>query len=198
MGSIHKHFIQEFTQIVKAKSFLVPDPIRVKFWKKRLKSLGNGPYIGISWKSSNMSSERLPNYSSISEWSQILTIPNITFINLQSINFADDLIKIQNEIGVKVNNFDDLDQFNNLADVAALCTALDMVVSNHGTLPLISVGVGTPTKLANWRQSPWNNILNNPVGSSVDIFERDTLEPWDNVFNLIAEDIIKLIENWSS
>jgi len=198
MGSIHKYFIQEFVQIVKAKSFLVPDPIRIKFWKKRLKSLGNGPYIGISWKSSNMSSERLPNYSSISEWSQILTIPNIIFINLQSKNFADDLIKVQNEIGVKINNFDDLDQFNNIADVAALCTALDMVVSNHGTLPLISVGVGTLTKLANWRQSPWNNILNNPVGSSVDIFERDTLEPWDNVFNLIGEDIIKLTENWSS
>ena len=198
MGSIHKYFIQEFVQIVKAKSFLVPDPIRVNFWKKHLKSLGNGPYIGISWKSSNMSSERLPNYSSISEWSQILTIPNITFINLQSKNFADDLIKVQNEIGVKINNFDDLDQFNNIADVAALCTALDMVVSNHGTLPLISVGVGTLTKLANWRQSPWNNILNNPVGSSVDIFERDTLEPWDNVFNLIREDIIKLTENWSS
>ena len=145
-----------------------------------------------------MSSERLPNYSSISEWSQILTIPNITFINLQSKNFADDLIKVQNEIGVKINNFDDLDQFNDIADVAALCTALDMVVSNHGTLPLISVGVGTPTKLANWRQSPWNNILNNPIGSSLDIFERDTLEPWDNVFNLIGEDIIKLTENWSS
>ena len=155
------------------------------------------PYVGIGWKSSNMSSERLPNYSSISEWSQILTIPNITFINLQSKNFADDLIKVQNEIGVKINNFDDLDQFNNIADVAALCTALDMVVSNHGTLPLISVGVGTLTKLANWRQSPWNNILNNPVGSSVDIFERDTLEPWDNVFRLIKEDIINITKIWS-
>ena len=198
MGSLYRHFLSEITQNTKPKAYLIPDPDRVNYWRERLNSLGKGPYVGISWKSSNMSSERLPNYSSISEWSQILTIPNITFINLQSKNFADDLIKVQNEIGVKINNFDDLDQFNNIADVAALCTALDMVVSNHGTLPLISVGVGTLTKLANWRQSPWNNILNNPVGSSVDIFERDTLEPWDNVFNLIGEDIIKLTENWSS
>ena len=66
-----------------------------------------------------------------------------------------------------------------------------MVVSNKTTVPLISVGVGTVTKLANWRQSPWNNILNNPVGSSVEIFERDVLEPWDNVFKSIADDISK-------
>ena len=64
---------------------------------------------------------------------------------------------------------------------------MDMVISNHGTVPLISGGVGTVTKLANWRQSSWNNILHNPVGPSVDIFERDTLEPWDNVFKLIAQ-----------
>ena len=72
---------------------------------------------------------------------------------------------------------------------------MDMVICNHGTVPLISGGVGTVTKLANWRQSPWNNILNNPVGPSVDIFERDTLEPWDNVFSSIAEDILKIKNN---
>ena len=76
--------------------------------------------------------------------------------------------------------------------MAALSTALDIVVSTKTTVPLISAGVGTSTKLANWRQSAWNNILLNPVSSSIDMFERDTLEPWDNVFNLIAKDILKL------
>ena len=59
-------------------------------------------------------------------------------------------------------------------------------------MPLISGGVGSITKLANWRQSAWNNILLNPVGPSIDIYERDTLEPWENVFSYIAEDILKL------
>ena len=65
-------------------------------------------------------------------------------------------------------------------------------------MPLISGGVGTPTKLANWQQSSWNTILNNPVGPSIDIYTRNTWETWDNVFNLIKEDIIKLNKNWSS
>ena len=57
-----------------------------------------------------------------------------------------------------------MDHFNNIDDVAALCAALDMVVSTKTTVPLISTAVGTSTKLANWRQSSWNNILLNPRG----------------------------------
>ena len=186
MGSLYRCFLQDILKIQKPKAFLVPDPVRVKYWRGRLKSLGNGPYVGISWKSSDMSTIRIPNYSSISEWSPILTIPDVTFINLQSKDFEDDLKEIEDEFGVKVHNFDDLDQFNNIDDVAALCSALDMVVSNKTTTPLISAGVGTLTKLANWRQSAWNNILLNPPGPLVDIFERNTWEPWDNIFKSIG------------
>ena len=198
MGSLYKHFIDQIIENDKPDSYLVPDPDRVNYWRDRLNSLGKGPYIGISWKSSNMSVERLPNYSSISEWSEILSIPNVTFINLQSKDFEDDLSKVREELGVTVHNFDDLDQWNNIDDVAALCTAIDIVICNHGTVPLISGGVGTATKLANWRQSSWNNILHNPVGPSIDIFERDTLEPWDKVFSSIAEDILKIKKLGSS
>ena len=77
-------------------------------------------------------------------------------------------------------------------DVAALSAALDIVVSIKNTVPIISAGTGTLTKLVTWRQSPWNNILFNPAGPLVDIFERNTWEPWSNVFSLIAEDILKL------
>ena len=190
MGSLYKHFLDDIIKNPKPDAYLVPDPGRVNFWKDRLQSLGNGPYIGIAWKSSKMLHERLPNYSSLSEWSPVLSIPEVTFINLQYKDHADDLAKVKDEFGVTVHNFEDLDQWNNIDDVAALCAALDMVTTNHGTVPLISAAVGTSTKLANWKQSPWNTILNNPRGPSVDIFERNTWEPWDNVLNLIRDEIL--------
>ena len=65
-------------------------------------------------------------------------------------------------------------------------------MSNKITVPLISAGVGTLTKLVNWRQSPWNNVLLNPISSSVDIFERNTWESWNKVFCLIAEDVLRI------
>ena len=118
-------------------------------------------------------------------------MPDVTFINLQYVDFAEDLNQIKNDLGVTVHNFDDLDHFNNIDDVAALCTALDMVVSTKTTVPLISSAVGTSTKLANWKQSPWNNVLLNPHGPSIDVFERNTWEPWEDVFKLITKDILK-------
>ena len=198
MGSLYKHFIPEISQNTKPDAFLTPDPVRIKFWRKRLESLGNGPFIGVSWKSSNISPQRLPNYAPLSEWSPIFTIPGVTLVSLQYTDFHDDLTEIKNKFGVSVHNFDDLDHYNNLEDVAALCAALDLVVSTTSTVPLISAGVGTVTKLASWRQSSWNNILFNPVGPSVNIFEKDLWEPWSNVFNAIAKDIHLMTEDENS
>jgi tetratricopeptide (TPR) repeat protein len=192
MGSLYKHFIDKIMQNPKPDAFLVPDPERVNFWRERLNSLGEGPYIGISWKSSVVSAYRRQHYATISEWSPVLTIPDVTFINLQYTDYANDIAQVQDEFGVKVHNFEDLDQYNDIDDVAALCAALDMVVSTKVAPPFISSAVGTPTKIANWRQSSYNNILTNPVTSSYDMFDRDTWETWDNVFNLIADDIFKL------
>ena len=192
MGSLYKHYLNEIIHNPKPKAFLVPNLVRVNYWKKRLKSLGKGPYIGISWKSSVDTAYRLQHYPPISEWSPVLTVPDVTFINLQYVNFENDLKTVKDEFGVKIHHFDDLDQYNNVDDVAALCAALDVVASTKVTPPFISSGVGTQTIIANWKQSAYNNFLNNPVTSSFEMHDRNLWETWDNVFNSIAENIIKL------
>tara|TARA_B110000285_G_scaffold201867_1_gene236800 strand:- start:214 stop:813 length:600 start_codon:yes stop_codon:yes gene_type:complete len=191
MGSLFRHFIPEISKNFKPDAFLLPDPSRVNFWKKRLNSLGSGPYVGVSWKSPLMRPARLPNYTQVSDWAPVLALPDVTFINLQSSEFRDDLATIQDEFGVTVHNFEDLDHYDNLDDVAALSAALDIVVSVSTAVSAIAAGVGTSTKLVAWRQSAWNNLLLAPRGPSVDVFERNTWEPWDEVFNDIAKDIAK-------
>ena len=191
MGSLYKNFMEEVFINKKVNAYLVPDPEKSCILERTPKVSWKRTFIGISWKSIIMTPDRLPNYATISEWSPILTIPNATFINLQPKDFEEDLIKVKDELGVTVHNFDDIDHFNDIDDVAALCSALDMVVSNKTTVPLISAGVGTSTKLANWRQSSWNNPLLNPKGPSVDIYERDTWDTWENVFYLIKKNILE-------
>ena len=190
MGSLYRYFIHEIEANDKMFPHLMPDPLRVEYWRERLISLGKGPYIGISWKSSDTSGNRTNNYSPLSEWSSILNIPNVTFINLQYSDYSNDLIKIKDEFGVTVHNFNDLDHFNNIDDVAALCSALDMVVSIQNSVPLISSAVGKPTKVATWKQSSSNNILLNPLSTTADIYERNTEESWNYIFNKIAKNII--------
>ena len=57
---------------------------------------------------------------------------------------------------------------------------------------MISVGVGTPTSITNWQHSNYNTTLTNPASSSLEMFHKDTWEPWDNVFELIAEVVYRI------
>ena len=192
MGSLYKHFIDEIMENGMASSYLVADPDRVKFWRDRLHSVGKGPYIGVCWKSSVKSAYRLQHYPPMSEWAPVFKVPDVTFINLQYKDYEDDIAQVQDELGVTIHNLDDIDQYGDIDEVAALCCALDMVVSTKATPPMISAGVGIPTKIANWRQSNYNNILNNPQSISLEMIHRDTWETWDKVFKSIADDILKL------
>ena len=44
---------------------------------------------------------------------------------IQSGDFRNDLCSVENNFGIKVHNFDDLDHFDDLDNVAALCGVLD-------------------------------------------------------------------------
>ena len=189
IGSLFKHFISEISSRKTVDAFLVPDPLRVEYWRKRLAALGNGHFVGISWKSPMITPRRLPNYTEPIDWKPVLSLPGKTFINLQSKNFDEDILKIKDNFGVTIHNFEDIDHYDNLDDVAALGAALDICISVSTTVSTITAAVGTPTKMLHWRQSSWNNILNTPPGPNVDVFERNTWETWEEAFKSIAMDI---------
>ena len=106
---------------------------------------------------------------------------------MQSKNFTEDILKIKNDFGVTVHNFDDLDHYDDLDDVAALAAALDICISVSTAVSTITAAVGTPTKMLHWRQSSWNNILNTPPGPNVCVFERSTWETWKEAFEAITK-----------
>ena len=183
MGSLFRSL--RTAPISTVPAFLVPDPERVAFWKHRLVDLGPGPYIGISWKSPLITPARSPNYTSINEWAPLFALP-ARFINLQCGEADEDLARAERELGITVHNFDDLDLFDGLDDVAALSAALDLSISVSAAPSAITAGVGTPTWVIAWQQSPWNNFLLAPRGPDVTRFERNTGETWDAVFAAMA------------
>jgi tetratricopeptide (TPR) repeat protein len=189
IGSLCRQFLPEIERRECRDAYLIPDIDRVRFWRDRLKTLGSGPYIGIGWKSSNMKIERMPNYASIDEWAVLLKWEGLTFVNLQYSDFMPDIDKMRDELGIKVHNFDDLDLLDDIDDVAALCAALDHVVSTTSAIPYISAGVGTSTMLASWKQSAWSSHLFYPSGACVKKFHRNIWESWDHVFHQIHTEI---------
>lgn len=174
-------------------AFLVADPDRIAFWKKRLADLGPGPYVGISWKSPVVNPDRSSNYTRIEEWSPLFALP-AQFINLQCGDTGDDLAWAERQTGVTVHDFDDIDLFNDLDDVAALIAALDLGIAVNTAVAKISAAIGTPTWVIAWRQSPWSNFLLSPRGPEVTRFERDTGESWNAVFASMAGQLRNMTE----
>ena len=56
----------------------------------------------------------------MSEWA-LFKVPDVTFINLQYTDYEDDIAQVQDELGVTIHNLEDIDQYGDIDEVAALC-----------------------------------------------------------------------------
>ena len=152
MGSLYRHLRPDLAAAAEPKAYLVPDPDRIAFWKARLAALGPGPFVGISWKSPLITPTRSPNYTRMGDWKPVFG-KQAQFVNLQCRDYRDDLAEAKREFGVTVHDFEDLDLYDDLDDVAALAGALDVAISVHTCVSAITAGVGTPTWRIAWRKN---------------------------------------------
>ncbi len=90
-----------------------------------------------------MTGKRAKFYTPIQQWGPVLASPNFTFVNLQYGDCASDIAEAKARFGTTIHNFEDLDIRNNLDDNAALCSALDMVISSPNAAAQIAGSVGT-------------------------------------------------------
>ncbi len=167
-------------------AFITADRNRIDFWENRLRELGPGTKVGISWSSPHMTPKRAPNYTDLAEWAPILETPGMTFINLQCMNYEDDLKTAQKSLGVTIHDFEYLDLFHDIEGIAGLTTTLDLVISVATGVAPIAAALGTKVWQLTWRQSPWSNFLLSPRGPDVTYFYRDTLDSWDDVIAEVA------------
>ena len=107
-------------------------------------------------------------------------------MNLQSTDYRDDITYFKEHFGYEIIHFDQLDLFDDLADVAALSQALDCNISVATAAATISAAVGTQTIIPTWKQSSWNNILFNSRGPAIDILLKNTSDSWGPVFEEVA------------
>ena len=118
--------------------YIIPKKERVEYWINKLRKNTQKICVGISWKSPVMTTKRLNNYADLLFWKPLLQNKNYKFFNLQSSDFEDDLQRISRDFDVDVTNFDELDHYNDLAEVAAFCRALDKSISIATTVSTIS------------------------------------------------------------
>ncbi|HYC02356.1 MAG TPA: hypothetical protein VED40_03640, partial [Azospirillaceae bacterium] len=129
--------------------YLKPDPARVAVWAERLAALGPGLTVGVCWRSRLMTARRRPAYADFTDWLPLLRLPGVRVVNLQYDAGEEELRGLEERHGVTLARWSGLDLTDDLEEVAALVSGLDLVVAAPTAVGELAGALGVPV----WRVS---------------------------------------------
>ncbi|MFI4933103.1 MAG: tetratricopeptide repeat protein [Caulobacterales bacterium] len=145
IASLLRRFRRSLEDFPERERFLVPDPARVKHWRRVLAEAPAGRKVGILWKSLKLTGARSRHFSPFHLWAPVLKTPGISFVNIQYGDCAEELELARRELGVEIWQPPGIDLKNDLDDVAALTCALDLTIGFANATSNIAAACGAPT-----------------------------------------------------
>ena len=173
--AVYRRSIEAFPE---RRGYLVPDADKVAHWKAELEKLGPGLKVGLHWKSLVLAGSRARYFSSFERWKPVLTTPGAVMVNLQCGDVSEDLAAAE-AAGVSIwtppiNLKDDLE------DVAALSTALDLVIGPGIAGTNLAAAVGATAWMIS-APDDWHYLGTDkyPFYPHLRFFRRDSFTDWD-------------------
>lgn len=99
------------------------------------------PVVGLSWKSSNKKFGADKSLRLV-ELRPILSMPGLSFVNLQYGEVADDIAEVRQSLGVAVSEVAELDLYNDIDGLMALVDACDVVVTTSNVTAHVAGSIG--------------------------------------------------------
>lgn len=191
-GGLLAHFRARIEDFPRQRGFLRADPDAIAVWRERLAGLGAGLKVGFSWRSKFVNQARSFHYSALGEWALLFALPGITWVNLQYDQCGDELDAAEQEFGITLHRFAELDLMNDLDGAAALTAALDLVIAPANSVTMMAGALGVPTWMATYDAMNWHMLGTNGHAflPSVRIFPRVLPDSWTDVFSAMA-DVLK-------
>jgi tetratricopeptide (TPR) repeat protein len=143
MGTALQHYRKTLADFPH-RPFLTPDPARVADFRRQLAALP-GRKVGLCWRSMMLGAKRAKYFSPIDGWAPVLKTPGVSFVNLQYGDCAEELARAAQQHGVTVHTIEGLDLKDDIDGAAALCAALDLVISAPTAAAATAASVGTET-----------------------------------------------------
>lgn len=140
-GSLGRYLRAGLSQFPGRNTYLKADPDRVVHWRRRLAALGPGVKAGFCWRSGDVTGERALACTRLDQWGALFDLPGIEWICLQYSECEAELAAARSRFGVRLHRFD-VDYFNDLDEVSALTSALDLVVSAPTAVSVHAAALG--------------------------------------------------------
>ncbi len=137
----------QISDFPKTGGYLTSDPDEALAWRSWLEGLGDGPKVGICWRSGAMTALRIRDrlYPEVADLAPVFALPGLTLISLQYDDVTTDLQEMEAIHGHAPVIPPGLDQRNEIDRVAALVAELDLVVSAGTAVNVIAGALGVPT-----------------------------------------------------
>ncbi len=179
VGSLFAQFRKSAADFKKSGPYFVVSQENSRVFDTRL-----GPHdqllrVGICWRSGDLNATRNVHYSPLSAWESVFAVKGVQFVNLQYGDTTKEVLGAESDFRVSLNSWTDINRKDDLDEVAALISQLDLVITVGTAVAQIAAAVGVPVWLMHisqdWSQFGQQNypvypnvkMLRVPSGSSV-------------------------------
>lgn len=189
IGSLYRRFRPDIASFANPRPYLKPAPERVEHWRKLLDEAAPGPKVGVVWKSLVMDGMRARYFSAFDLWKPVLSVPGVTFVNLQYGDVSVEMEKAR-AAGVPLWSPPGIDLKDDLDDVAALAAALDLVLGQPNATTNIAAASG-----ARWwglaTPDDWTCFGTDtyPIYRDARAFFAEGFGQWDSVMSRLADEV---------
>jgi Tfp pilus assembly protein PilF len=179
LGSLPKLFRNDARQFPQSAGYLKPDPLKVRAWADRLAGLGRGLKVGIAWRGGVPRTRQAMRSIPLAQWLPLLHAPKACFVSLQHGDCEAELTEFSHRERVDIacwpQAVEDLDE------MAALVSALDLVITVCGTVVHLAGALGKPAWVLvptcpEWRYGDAGDTM--PWYASVRMFRQETPGNW--------------------
>lgn len=143
LGGLAEFLRPSWSSFGTPRAFLQAASVQTDEFRDRYAALP-GLKVGISWRSRNLVNGRMKS-TELGDWTSILRLPGVSFVNLQYGDCEDDLVRASTLSGVDIFNDPDVDQLRDLDTFAAQISALDLVISVSNATAHMAGALGVPT-----------------------------------------------------
>lgn len=190
LGSLPGFFRRQWSDFPPNAGYLRADSARVEHWRGRLRTLGTGPRIGISWRGGVTSTRRQLRSMQLSELWPLVQRKDAVFVSLQYGECRAEIEALLQSAGVRVHHWQEaIDDYD---ETAALVSALDLVISVQTAIVHLTGALGKPAwvmvpAVPEWRYLDRGEAM--PWYPSVGLYRQARLGDWQPVIRRISEEL---------
>lgn len=145
LGSVPRYLRADTDSFPAAHAYLTPNAEEKSRWREQFAVAGQGPFVGICWRSGNLSGHRTLQYAPLSAWADFLRRAPGTIVCAQYDAPAGEVAQLEEMSGRKIFVPKGIDQKNEIDRACAMLAALDAVISAPTAVSWQAASLGVPT-----------------------------------------------------